>query len=125
MKSNLVICGDAGKKLKKIQDNSVHLIYLDPPFFSERKFDSFNDKWENDLGAYLNVMNNVLAQCKRVLRKDGSLYLHCDMHASHYLKIELDKLFGRRNFRNEIIWKRHNAHNDTKQGAKGYGKIHP
>ena len=124
MKTNLVICGDAEKKLKNMPDDSIHLIYFDPPFFSERKFNSFNDKWKNDLDAYLNVMTSVLAQCKRILRKDGSLYLHCDMHASHYLKVELDKLFRRRNFRNEIIWKRHNAHNDTKQGAKMFGRIH-
>ena len=124
MKTNLVICGNAEKKLKKMPDDSVHLIYFDPPFFSERKFDSFDDKWQNNLDAYLNVMTNVLVQCKRVLKKDGSLYLHCDVHASHYLKVELDKLFGRRNFRNEVIWKRHNAHNDTKQGAKLFGRIH-
>ena len=73
---------------------------------------------------YLNFMIDVLSQCHRVLKKTGSLYLHCDMHASHYLKIELDKIFGRKKFQNEVIWKRHNAHNDTKQGSKMFGRIH-
>jgi adenine specific DNA methylase Mod len=52
------------------------------------------------------------------------LYLYCDHHASHYLKVELDKIFGEQNFINEVIWKRSSAHSDTKQGAKHYGRLH-
>ena len=123
MKENQIICGNTIKKLQKIPDNKIDLVYLDPPFFTERNFESFDDKWDS-LDQYLNFMIDVLSQCHRVLKKTGSLYLHCDMHASHYLKIELDKIFGRKKFQNEVIWKRHNAHNDTKQGSKMFGRIH-
>ena len=130
---NRVICGDSYEKLKKLPDESVDLCYLDPPFFAKRifevetnegSFNSFDDTWDNDIRNYLGYMIKVLVECYRVLKKNGSLYLHCDWHASHYLKIELDKIFGYNNFRNEIIWKRHNAHNDTKQGCKLFGRIH-
>jgi DNA modification methylase len=132
-KPNRIICGDAYSTLKRLPKKFTDLCYLDPPFFSNRtyeliskdgKINSFDDKWNNDLDSYLDYMKDVLAECHRVLKKTGSLYLHCDWHASHYLKIELDKIFGRRNFRNEIVWKRHNAHNDTKQGSKSCGRVH-
>lgn len=60
----------------------------------------------------------------RVLKKAGSLYLHCDQSASHYLKVMLDRRFGRQNFRTEIIWKRSHAHSDAKQGRRQHGRIH-
>ena len=59
-----------------------------------------------------------------VLKKTGLVFLHCDYHASHYLKIEMDKTFGLKNFRNEIIWKRHNSQNNAKQGSKIFGRTH-
>ena len=59
----------------------------------------------------------------RVLKPTGTLYLHCDPAASHYLKVLLDAIFGAENYRNEISWKRSSAHNDTKQGLKKYGNI--
>src|SRR3989442_6264132 len=132
-KSNRVICGDAFISLKKIPNEFVDLCYLDPPFFSNRihetksvngKIISFEDIWDNDLDTYLNYMRSILKECRRVLKKTGSLYVHCDWHASHYLKIEMDKIFGRHHFRNEIVWQRHNAHNDTKQGCKLFGRVH-
>jgi site-specific DNA-methyltransferase (adenine-specific) len=61
---------------------------------------------ENDMMAYLTMMANRLLEMHRVLKPTGSLYLHCDPTASHYLKIVLDGVFGKENFRNEIIWKR-------------------
>jgi len=129
---NRVFCADSSKFLKKIPDQYVTLVYLDPPFFSNRNYEvitkngsnSFTDKWSGGLDDYLEFMRGILQECKRVLNKKGSLYLHCDWHASHYLKVELDKIFGYENFHNEIIWKRHNAHNDTKQGCKLFGRIH-
>ncbi len=130
---NKILCGDSSKLIKKIPDNHVNLIYLDPPFFSKRNYEvvtkdgqsnSFEDKWNDGIESYLDFMRNILSECHRVLDKKGSLYLHCDWHASHYLKVELDKIFGYKNFRNEIVWKRHNSHNDTKQGAKMFGRIH-
>lgn len=79
---------------------------------------------DNDMMAYLAMMAVRLIELHRVLKPTGSLYLHCDPTASHYLKILLDAVFGARMFRNEIIWKRSDAHNDGKQGAKQFGRIH-
>lgn len=78
---------------------------------------------ENDMMAYLTMMANRLLELHRVLKPTGSLYLHCDPTASHYLKIVLDGVFGKGNFRSEISWKRSSAHNDAKQGRKQYGNI--
>ena len=78
---------------------------------------------ENDMMAYLAMMAVRLIELHRVLRPTGSLYLHCDPTASHYLKILLDAIFGPRQFVNEIVWKRSHAHSDSKQGSKHYGRI--
>jgi adenine specific DNA methylase Mod len=69
-------------------------------------------------------MKERIEHCYRVLKKTGSFYLHCDWHASHYLKYEADKIFGIQNFINEIIWKRSIAHSDSRQGARHYGRLH-
>ena len=74
--------------------------------------------------AYLTYMAERLEECRRVMRSHASLYLHCDPTASHYLKLLCDSVFGPRNFRNEIIWKRSSAHSDTKQGGRRPGRIH-
>jgi DNA modification methylase len=78
----------------------------------------------NQMMAYLVMMAVRLVELHRVLKSTGSLYLHCDPTASHYLKILLDTIFGVDNFRSEIIWKRSSAHSDTKQGRKQHGRIH-
>ena len=65
-----------------------------------------------------------LLAMRRVLSPKGAIYLHCDDTASHYLKLAMDAIFGQQNFRNEVIWKRTSAHNDTKQGRKQPGRIH-
>jgi site-specific DNA-methyltransferase (adenine-specific) len=80
---------------------------------------------ENQMLAYLIMMAARLVELHRVLRPSGSLYLHCDPTASHYLKIILDTVFGFQNFQNEIIWKRTSAHSDAKQGnVLHMGRIH-
>ncbi|MCB0052040.1 MAG: site-specific DNA-methyltransferase, partial [Caldilineaceae bacterium] len=145
-----------------IADESVDLIYLDPPFNSARSYNvlfkhesgdaaeaqvkAFDDTWhwgqeaehtyhelvtkglppvadmigamrqfigDNQMMAYLVMMAARLAELRRVLKPTGSLYLHCDPTASHYLKVILDTIFGAQNLRNEIVWKRTNAHNDA------------
>jgi DNA modification methylase len=152
-----------------VADESVDLIYLDPPFNSKRDYNllfktpkghesdaqitAFEDSWhwggqaqdefrelmkcrntdvsqmmealraflgENDMMAYLTMMANRLLEMHRVLKPTGSLYLHCDPTASHYLKIVLDGVFGKSNYRSEIIWKRTSGHNS----AKRWGPIH-
>lgn len=142
---------------------SVDLVYLDPPFNSNRSYNvlfkdeaghvadaqltAFEDTWHwnaktqelyfelvtrgeerlaimigalreaigaNQMMAYLVMMATRLQELHRVLKPTGSLYLHCDPVASHYLKIVLDTIFDARNFRNEIIWQRTNVHSDSK-----------
>ena len=119
---NRVFCSDSLVKLRKIPDSHVTLIYLDPPFFLNKRLEAtsfdgvtngFDDKWNNNLSTYLEFMSSILLECHRILKKNGSIYLHCDWHVDHYLRIEIDKIFGKSKFRNEIIWRRHNAHNDT------------
>ncbi|WP_299291788.1 site-specific DNA-methyltransferase [Nitrosopumilus sp.] len=133
MKTNRILCGNALSHLDELPDDSVNLVYLDPPFFANRIFQkknhegnspSFNDKWVGGISEYISLMHDVFEHSKRLLKDTGSIYVHCDWHASHYLKVELDKVFGYDNFRNEIVWKRHNSHNDTKQGARNMGRIH-
>jgi site-specific DNA-methyltransferase (adenine-specific) len=74
----------------------------------------------NQMMAYLVMMAARLVELHRVLKLTGSLYLHCDPTASHYLKIILDSIFDPRNFRNEIVWERHESHSN----AKRFGSIH-
>src|SRR5579862_8886845 len=148
---------------ESIKNESVDLIYLDPPFNSSANYnvlfkaltgegsqaqiEAFEDTWhwnahaelafdevihsgnseaanmlkamrsflgENDMMAYLAMMAVRLIELHRVLKPTGSLYLHCDPTASHYLKILLDAIFGPLNYENEIVWKRTTAHNDAK-----------
>ena len=144
-----------------ISDNSIDLIYLDPPFNSKATYNvlfaekngsessaqitAFEDTWKwgqesrdtyeelvqhasklsdliealmgflgsNDMMAYLVMMASRLSELHRVLKPTGSIYLHCDPTASHYLKIIMDSIFGVTNFRNEITWKRTTAHSDS------------
>jgi DNA modification methylase len=78
----------------------------------------------SDMLAYLAMMAPRLVETRRVLKPTGTLFLHCDPTASHYLKLILDSVFGPKRFLNEISWKRSSAHSDSKQGMKRCGKIH-
>ena len=168
--TNSLYYGDNLDILRKyIPDESIDLVYLDPPFNSKRNYNvlfnnpkghqsqaqitAFEDTWhwgeqaereynevlqqpntdvaemmmalrknlrQNDMMAYLIIMANRLLELHRVLKPTGSLYLHCDPTASHYLKIVLDTVFGVENFGSEIIWKRSAAHG----GAVSYNDIH-
>ena len=114
LETGVIYCGDCLTKLKDIPDESVDLIYIDPPFSSNRDYVAFwreqekrhfEDRFEN-VRAYLDYMTPRLEELYRVLKPTGSLYYHCDWHASHYIKVLLDsgRLFGYANFRNEIVW---------------------
>ena len=96
--------GDNLTILREMPDASVDLICTDPPFNSGRDWGAFNDKWEGGIKGYLKFMEPRLEECRRVLKPTGSLYLHCDPTASHYLKVILDTIFGIKQFRNEIVW---------------------
>src|SRR6185312_2295055 len=78
----------------------------------------------SDMLAYLAMMAPRLIELRRVLKDTGSIYLHCDPTASHYLKLLMDSVFGVQFFKNEIIWKRSDAHSDGKQGSTHLGRIH-
>lgn len=105
--------GDCKTELRKIASNSIDLIYLDPPFFTQKKQSqktrdnskeyTFDDSWES-IKSYKNYIEERLFECNRVLKKTGSIFLHCDRSASHYLRIALDNVFGVNNFQSEIIW---------------------
>ena len=109
----MLIHGDCLTELSKIEKNSIDLIYLDPPFFTQsmqtlRNKDcsteySFNDKWIN-IEAYIQYIKERLKLCKDVLKDTGSIFLHCDRSASHYLRVALDEIFEYNNFQSEIIW---------------------
>jgi len=166
---NILYYGDNLEILREhVADESVDLIYLDPPFnskqdynvlFSEQngtrsaaQYRAFEDTWvwndevalafENeitrggpvadalaafrsllktsDMMAYLTMMAPRLGELMRALKQSGSIYLHCDTVASHYLKVLMDTIFGPANFVNEIIWKRTSGHSD----AKRFGRVH-
>lgn len=108
----MLIHGDCLTKLEKIEPNSIDLIYLDPPFFTQKKQSlksknnteyTFDDIWKN-MNEYKNYIQTRLEKCKTVLKNTGSIFLHCDRSASHYLRIALDEVFGSDNFQSEIIW---------------------
>ena len=121
--TRVIYCGDNLDQLRKLPDACVDLIYIDPPFNSNRNYEvfwgetkekrSFEDRHESTQ-AYIEFMRPRCVELARVLKKTGSFYYHCDWHASHYVKVMLDRIFGENNFRNEIIWKRSDAHNDAK-----------
>jgi DNA modification methylase len=131
--TRVVYCGDNLEQLQKLPDACVDLIYIDPPFNSNRNYEvfwgetkekrAFEDRHENTK-AYIDYMRPRCVQLARVLKKTGSFYYHCDWHASHYVKVMLDQIFGENNFQNEIVWKRSDAHNDGKQGARHFGRVH-
>ena len=169
MTSNSLYYGDNLDILRRyVQDESVDLIYLDPPFNSNQTYNilfqekdgsqsasqikAFGDTWHwdetaarsyeetveaggqvaeamqafrkllgsNDMLAYMSMMAPRLVELRRVLKPTGSLYLHCDPTASHYLKLLLDAVFGPKNLRNEIIWKRTSG----RKGVSQYGRVH-
>jgi adenine specific DNA methylase Mod len=102
----------------------VDLIYIDPPFNSNRNYEvfwgeaketrAFEDRHESTR-AYIEFMRPRCFELARVLKPTGSFYYHCDWHASHYVKVMLDQILGENNFQNEIIWKRSDTHNDAKK----------
>ena len=174
--TNTLYYGDNLDILRQhVGDESVDLVYLDPPFnsnanynvlFKERsgeespaQIKAFTDTWEwtqesertfeqeivlnpetppnvkdmitafrqfigsNAMMAYLVMMTPRLVELRRVLKPTGSIYLHCDPTASHYLKLLMDGIFDAGYFRSEINWRRTNAHNDAKQGRRQYGNV--
>jgi len=127
--TRVIYCGDNFDQLRKLPDGCVDLIYIDPPFNSNRNYEvfwgetkekrSFEDRHESTR-AYIEYMRPRCVELQRVLKKTGSFYYHCDWHASHYVKVMLDQIFGENQFENEIVWRRTTAHGDT----HGFGHVH-
>lgn len=113
MQYNQVMCADSLQILKEMESEKIDLIYMDPPFFTQEMQRltgknqeiqyEFSDKWK-DMNAYLEYMKVRLEESRRVLKDTGSIFVHCDRNASHYLKVLMDSVFGIENFQSEIIW---------------------
>ena len=101
--TNQILLGENLDYLAKFNNETIDLIYIDPPFYTNIKYDDFNDKWES-LEEYLKYMKIRINEIYRTLKETGNFYLHCDPKASHYLKVLCDKIFGYNNFRSEIVW---------------------
>ena len=160
-KDKTIFIGDNLHIMRGMNSDSVDLIYLDPPFNSNRNYAApigsraagaaFKDTWTlsdvdqaehgelaegapplhtmiqaareihgKGMQSYLIMMSTRLLEMERILTDTGSIYLHCDSTASHYLKLVMDTVFGKDNFQNEVIWKRTSAHNDPGR----FGRIH-
>jgi site-specific DNA-methyltransferase (adenine-specific)/adenine-specific DNA-methyltransferase len=114
LEPNRLFWGDNLHVMRQLPSESIDLIYIDPPFFSGRQYNvifgdqnelrSFSDIWEGGMPGYLIWLNARLYEMKRLLKKTGSIYVHLDWHASHYIKVEMDKIFGHENFLNEVVW---------------------
>jgi DNA modification methylase len=127
--TRVIYCGDNLDQLRKLPDNCVNLIYIDPPFNSNRNYEvfwgetkekrSFEDRHESTK-AYIEYMRPRCVELHRVLKKTGSFYYHCDWHASHYVKVMLDQIFGDDQFESEIIWQRAYSHGNV---SRSFGNI--
>jgi DNA modification methylase len=123
---NKLILGDCLEVLQKLETESIDLIYIDPPFFSNRTYEviwgdkgeirSFEDRWSGGIDHYIDWLKMRIIEMHRILKQTGSILVHCDYHADAYIRVQiLDKIFGISNFRGDIVWQRHNAHNDAKK----------
>lgn len=121
--TGVIYCEDNLKQLAMMPADCIDLVYLDPPFFSNRFYEviwgdeaevrSFEDRWSGGIEVYIQWMRDRLMEVRRVLKPTGSVYLHCDPHASHYLKTMMDEVFGSQAFLSEIVWKRTSAHSSA------------
>lgn len=112
---NQLILGDCLEVMRNMDSESIDLVYLDPPFFSNRNYEviwgdkgevrSFEDRWAGGIDHYIAWLKERVIEMHRLLKNTGSIFLHCDWHANAYIKVYiLDKIFGANNFKNEIIW---------------------
>ena len=102
---NSIIQGDCLDWLDRVKVNSVDLCYIDPPFFTQRNFNDFTDKW-NGRDTYLSWIRRRIQKIKTCLKDTGFFVLHCDYRADYKLRVVLEDIFGEKNFRGHVIWKR-------------------
>jgi DNA modification methylase len=106
---SLLIHGDCLQAAAGLAQGSVDLVYLDPPFFTGRDRGTggqvgFADRWPGGLRSYLRWLTPRLEAAARLMSETGSMYVHLDWHAVHYVKVELDRMLGYESFLNEVIW---------------------
>lgn len=127
----MLIHDDCLHGIKTLAGESVDMIYLDPPFFTQRQQVSqdaegniygFSDVWDSRQ-SYLSFLKERLFEMRRVLKDTGSIFLHCDSSSSHYVRILLDEVFGEKNFRSEIIWSYKRWSNSKKGLLAGHQTI--
>lgn len=132
MDINNVYNVDCLEGMKELENESIDLIYLDPPFFTQRKQKlsnklgieySFEDKWK-DMNEYLDFLKRRFFEMKRVLKEDGNIFVHCDKIANHRIRILLEEVFGEENFRTEIIWTYKRWSNSKKGLLEGHQNIY-
>ncbi len=125
MAINKLILGDCLEVLKTIDSETVDLIYIDPPFFSNRTYEiiwgdtgevrSFEDRFSGGIEHYIAWLKDRVLEMHRVLKPTGAIFVHCDWHANAYIRVFiLDKIFGESNFRSEVIWQRSLGHHLAK-----------
>jgi len=134
LEPNRLFWGDNLHVMRQLPSQSIDLIYMDPPFFSGKQYNilfgdqnelrSFIDIWEAGLPGYLIWLNARLYEMKRLLKKTGTIWVHLDYHAVHYVKQELDKIFGHDNFINEVNRQRQTSHSDARQGTRFLRRLH-
>jgi len=110
--NNMLICGDNLEVMKRLYEQHgsfIDLIYIDPPFYSNANYGvkgsgfEFSDKYSH-INAYITYLIERIKWMHKVLKDTGSIFVHLDWHAAHYIKVEMDKIFGYDNFLNEIVW---------------------
>ena len=122
MKINSVYLADNLELLKKVNSEFIDLVYIDPPFYSGVDYKEFSDAWKS-LEEYLRFMKLRIREIHRVLKSNGSFYLHCDKSAVFDLKPLCDTVFGKKLFRGEIIWDVGSV-SGFKSQAKGWVRQH-
>lgn len=114
MSETSIRCNDNLEELKKIPSNSIDLVYIDPPFYTKKRWNDFDDTWKSR-SDYLSFMKSRLNEIHRVLKNTGSVYVHSDWHVDGYLRVLLDDIFGDDRIINEITWRRNNSNNNAEK----------
>ncbi len=131
--TRVIDCGDNLEQLKKLPDQCIDLVYLDPPSDSNGTFKEFWKELKEKVAfkgcaestqTYIDFMRPRCVELARVLKPAGSFYYHCDWDAEHFIKVMLDEILGKSNFINETIWKRKSDYNDGGRGFKRLGRAH-
>ena len=123
-----IVCADNLTWMAGLPDEILDLVYIDPPFMTnslrtQASGESYDDRWSGGIDEYVAFLAPRLEQIHRLLRETGTLYVHLDQRTSHYVKVVLDRIFGSRNFLNEIIWSYRTGGRSTRWFARKHDAI--